>query len=65
MYRSAGQRLRRETVALRDIAAWPGMSLERASRLLNGLYLTSSLLATRAHPAARGEPRAGWLKPRR
>jgi len=56
--RSAAQRLRRETVALRDIAAWPGMSLERASRLLNGLYLSVSLLATRAHPAARPPPDA-------
>ncbi|MDP9044517.1 MAG: hypothetical protein M3O01_06890 [Pseudomonadota bacterium] len=58
--RSAAQRLRRETVALRDIASWPGMSVERASRLLNGLYLTSALLATRAHPAARAQP-AGLL----
>ena len=65
--RSAALRLRRETVALRDIAGWPGMSVERASRLLNGLYLTSSLLATRAHPAARAEPRGLrglWRKPR-
>lgn len=52
----AAQRLRRETVALREIAAWPGMSVERASRLLNGLYLSASLLATRAHPAARPPP---------
>jgi hypothetical protein len=53
----AAQRLRRETVPLREISHWPGMSLERASRLLNGLYLTSSLLSTRAHPAARPAPR--------
>jgi hypothetical protein len=53
---SAAQRLRRETVSLREISSWPGMSVERASRLLNGLYLASSLLATRAHPAARAEP---------
>ena len=63
--RSAAQRLRRETVALRDVAAWPGMTLERASRLLNGLYLSSSLLATRSHPAARPEPRATWASKRR
>ncbi len=64
--RSAAQRLRRETVSLRDIAGWPGMSVERASRLLNGLYLSSALLATRAHPAARAEPRGLWRggKPR-
>ena len=58
--RSAALRLRRETVALRDIAGWPGMSVARASRLLNGLYLASSLLTTRAHPAARSEPHALW-----
>lgn len=50
------QRLERESVALRDIAAWPGMSLERASRMLNGLYLTGRLLVSRTHPAARDEP---------
>jgi hypothetical protein len=55
--RSAAHRLRRETVPLRTIAGWPGMSVERASRLLNGLYLASALLATRAHPAARAAPR--------
>ena len=53
---SAAERLRRETVSLRTICTWPGMSQERACRLLNGLYLSSSLLATRAHPAARPEP---------
>ncbi len=62
--RSAALRLRRETVSLREISRWPGMSVERASRLLNGLYLSSSLLATRAHPAARAEPR-GLRVPRR
>ena len=66
----AVDRLRRATVSLRAIARWPGMSAARASRLLNGLYLVSALLATRAHPAARAEPRS-WLerlrgiKPRR
>jgi len=38
------------------------MSVARASRLLNGLYLSSSLLATRAHPAARAEPHALWRR---
>jgi hypothetical protein len=55
---SAATRLRRETASLRTISGWPGMSTERASRLLNGLYLSSSLMASRAHPAARSEPRA-------
>ena len=68
--RSAAERLRRETVSLRTIAGWPGMSVERASRLLNGLYLVSALLATRGHPAARTEPKSlrdlfGGSKPRR
>ena len=54
---SAAERLRRETVPLRTISAWPGMSVERASRLLNALYLSSALLATRGHPAARAVPR--------
>lgn len=50
---AAIERLRRESVAMRDVAAWPGMSTERASRLLNALYLASSLMVTRHHPAAR------------
>jgi len=58
--RSAAERLRLETVSLRTICEWPGMSPERASRLLNGLYLNSALLATRAHPAARERPAGGW-----
>lgn len=52
----AVERLQRESASLRDISGWPGMSLERASRLLNGLYLTSSLLVTRSHHSARAEP---------
>jgi hypothetical protein len=59
-------RLHRESVSLRDIAGWPGMSLERASRLLNALYLSSALIVTRSHPAARPEPKPGLFggKPR-
>jgi len=52
----AVERLRRQSVPVRDIASWPGMSLERASRLLNALYLSSALLVTRTNPAARTEP---------
>lgn len=52
----AVERLRRESMSLRDIARWPGMNLERAARLLNALYLTSSLMVTRTNPAARAEP---------
>lgn len=51
----AADRLRRESVSLRDIARWPGMSSERAARLLNALYLTSALMVMRSHPAARTE----------
>jgi hypothetical protein len=51
----AADRLRRETVSLRDIAKWPGMSTDRACRLLNALYLTSALMVMRSHAAARPE----------
>ncbi|HMC15770.1 MAG TPA: hypothetical protein VKI18_09070 [Albitalea sp.] len=53
---SAAERLRRESAPLRDIARWPGMSTDRASRLLNALYLATGLLVTRSHPAARAQP---------
>lgn len=68
---SAVERLQRESVPLREIAQWPGMSTERASRLLNALYLAGSLLTTRTHPAAReasSGPRRGLFgsrKPKR
>lgn len=52
----AMHRLQRESAALRDVAGWPGMTVERASRLLNALYLTGGLMITRSHPAARDEP---------
>ena len=50
--------LRREPAALRKIALWPGMSVERGSRLLNALYLTSNLMVTRSYPSAQPEPDA-------
>lgn len=49
-------RLRQAATSVKDIAAWPGMSVERANRLLNALYLTDALMVTRSHPAARNEP---------
>ena len=58
------QRLRRETASLRSISTWPGMNIDRAVRLLNGLYLLSGLMVLRMHPAARKEPSthpSGWL----
>jgi len=50
-------RLRRQTRNLADIAGWPGVGLERATRLLNALYLQSGLIVSRSHPAATIE---GW-----
>jgi len=57
-------RLRRETASLRAISRWPGMNIDRAVRMLNGLYLLSGLMVLRMHPAARKEPTthaSGWL----
>jgi hypothetical protein len=54
-------RLHREAAPLLQIARWPGMSLERSVRLLNGLYLTSNLLISRTHPNARRQPDAREL----
>jgi hypothetical protein len=67
--RSAIERLRFKSVALRDMSTWPGLSVERASRLLNALYLFSSLMITRSSSAAKEEPagersRFGFFKPR-
>ena len=55
---AAAERLRREPSSLRVVAGWPGMDIERGIRLLNALYLVSNLIVTRAHPAARAEPRS-------
>jgi hypothetical protein len=52
----ATERLREQPASLRTMARWPGMNVERASRLLNALYLASCLMVTRTHPAARAEP---------
>jgi hypothetical protein len=57
------QRLRHEISSIEDIAGWPGMSTERAVRLLNAIYLQGGLMVLRTHHAARdgaAEP-AGWL----
>lgn len=51
---SAVARLRRHTTPLAEISTWPGLDRERATRLLNGLYLQSGLIITRSHPAAGG-----------
>ncbi|MGZ5157970.1 MAG: hypothetical protein ACXWCV_13145 [Caldimonas sp.] len=64
---SAVARLQNEAASLRDVARWPGLSLERASRLLNALYLTGELMVSRTHPAARAQPLnwPNWLGRRR
>lgn len=53
-------RLEGQSASLREIARWPGMSVERASRILNALYLCGTLLVSRAHPAARGTAMLNW-----
>lgn len=60
---SALERLQHVSAPLRDIAQWPGMSVERASRLLNGLYLAGCLLVSRTHPGVRepADARGGWF----
>jgi hypothetical protein len=50
---AAVDRLKRQTTNLREIAEWPGFDRERATRLLNGLYLQAGLMVTRTHPAAK------------
>ena len=52
-------RLERESASVAEIARWPGMSVERASRLLHALYLCGALMVTRSHHAARHAP-ASW-----
>lgn len=54
-------RLKRETTSLRGVAQWPGFDAERATRLLNGLYLQGGLMVSRTHPAAAGD---GWSSSR-
>jgi hypothetical protein len=54
-------RLRREPTNLRDMARWPGLTRERAARLLNALYLQSGLIVSRSHPDAVGD---SWFRGR-
>jgi hypothetical protein len=62
------RRLRQEIAALTDIARWPGMDRERATRLLNGVYLQGGLMVLRTHHAARESATSAerlriWLRP--
>ncbi len=45
----------RRVATLRDIAGWPGFDLDKATRLVNALYLQSGLIISRSHPAALGD----------
>jgi hypothetical protein len=64
------QRLRSEIASLADIARWPGMGQERATRLVNGVYLQGGLMVLRTHHAARdsaggGKRLLGWWRGKR
>ena len=56
---SAVQRLERQSASLSEIARWPGMNVERASRILNAFYLCGALMISRSHPAA-GSASMSW-----
>ena len=50
--RAAIERLRRQPASLNEIASWPALDRERASRMLNALYLQAGLMVSRSHPDA-------------
>jgi hypothetical protein len=56
-HKAAIERMRQQPASLAEIAGWPELDRERASRLLNGLYLQAGLIVSRSHPDA---VRAGW-----
>ena len=45
-------RLQRQTSTLAELSQWPGFDRDRATRLLNGLYLQAGLMITRTRPGA-------------
>lgn len=53
-------RLQQQSMPLARVARGPGMSAERACRLLNALYLTSNLIVSRTHHTARADT-LRWL----
>lgn len=57
--RAAVRRLRQGSANLRELVEWPGLSRERAGRLLNGLYLQAGLIVSRSHPVAAAE--SSWF----
>jgi hypothetical protein len=50
--KAAIERLRPQAANLQEIARWPALDRERASRLLNALYLQAGLIVSRSHPNA-------------
>jgi hypothetical protein len=60
---AAVERLQRQTTNLRDMSDWPGFDRERASRLLNALYLQAGLIVSRTHPDAISDSWFGGLIP--
>ena len=55
---AAALRLARQGASLRELSDWPGMDRERATRMLNALYLQGGLIVSRSHPDA---ARDGWF----
>lgn len=57
------RRLATEIASLVEIASWPGMDRDRATRLLNSIYLQGGLMVLRTHHAAReNQTQVGWLR---
>ena len=58
---AAVERLKKTTINLRDLSLCPGFDRERASRLLNALYLQAGLIISRTAPEAIGDSWFGAL----
>ncbi|MFM8899894.1 MAG: hypothetical protein ACKOF9_08095 [Burkholderiales bacterium] len=58
---AAVNRMRGNSVNLRELMLWPGLSRELAIRLLNALYLQGGLIVSRTHPGAANESWFGGL----
>jgi hypothetical protein len=58
---AAVERLRLQATSLSGIASWPAFNRERATRLLNALYLQAGLIVSRSHPDA---VRDSWFSPK-
>ena len=48
--------MRRNVLSLREIAAWPGLDADLATRVVNALYLQAALMISRSHPGALNIP---------